>query len=456
MTTPLPAAGGPLLGSLGARLSALLAVQTIVALGAVCGAVYLVIAMSMSQRQMEVLTQKEAAMVELLKEHPAPADPVLVAHSLNDMLAGHDDFSLRIDDGAGRRIYERGPLLSGTPGRALRRDFVVDGAVGPSPFVLRGQLYLDTRTDAAMLTRLAWTLGVAAVAGAAAVSLGGYWLVRRSLGPLRQLVRQTASIAATGTGDRLDGAGQPEELQPLIAQFNALLDRASVAYRQLEHFNADVAHELNTPLSTLISSCEVALRRSRDKAALEDTLASNLEELRRLAGVVADMLFLSQADRGALARGQHVERLSSVAADVLDFHEAALQEAGLQARIVGEASATVDAKLLRRALSNLLGNATRYAAPGSIIEIRLQAAGTPQDAVALSVRNQGLPIAPRHLPHIFDRFYRADTSRAHADRNHGLGLAIVDAIAHMHGGATFARSDEQGTEIGWRFPARRP
>jgi two-component system heavy metal sensor histidine kinase CusS len=276
-------------------------------------------------------------------------------------------------------------------------------------------------------------------------------------------VEQTRSLSAQELHRRLDDSHQPQELRPLIAQFNALLDRLAVAYQQMEAFNADVAHELNTPLTTLISSCELALRKPRGEAELQEILASNLEDLQRMAGIVADMLFLSHADRGAEARRSHVPSLAALAEEVAEFHEASLQEAQLQVRIEGDAKAAVDERLLRRALSNLLGNATRYGRPGSTVAIEIgvepatPAAGNglwAHQHLRLAVRNAGVEIDPQQLPRIFDRFYRAEVARTHADRNHGLGLAIVAAIARMHDGEAFAESAHGATRIGLVLPVR--
>lgn len=143
--------------------------------------------------------------------------------------------------------------------------------------------------------------------------------------------------------------------------------------------------------------------------------------------------------------------LASLAHEVVEYHEAALQEADLQVRVQGDAQAQVDARLLRRALSNLLGNATRYATPGSCIEIQISMPQAGQ--VRLAVQNQGQAIAAEHLPRLFDRFYRSDAARSQADRNHGLGLSIVAAIARMHGGQAFAHSDRSVTSIGLSLPA---
>ena len=179
---------------------------------------------------------------------------------------------------------------------------------------------------------------------------------------------------------------------------------------------------------------------------MREVLASNLEELHRLTGIVNDMLFLSQADRGVGARRTGVASLASVAADVLDYHEAALADAALAAKVVGDAHGSFDVPLLRRALSNLLGNATRYARTGSIIQVNFST--VDEEHVLLCVTNYGDTIAPEILPHLFDRFFRADPARSHGQSNHGLGLAIVGAIARMHQGRPVASSENGVTSVG--------
>lgn len=430
--------------SLRSRLSRWLALQTMLGLGLVCAVVYVVIALTLSQRQDDTLTRKQATVEHLLTEGRGAHDLVGVRHLLNDFLAGHDELSLRLVDGQGLVILEtseRQPPLS----QSKRRTFDVRL---PADAGSSGQavLVLDMRTDEFLLDRLAWTLTVTALTGALVVSVGGFLLVRLGLAPLHRLVEQTRQVTAADLDRRLDGTGQADELQPLIRQFNALLDRLSVAYKQMEAFNADVAHELNTPLTTLISSCELALRKERSDEELRETLGSNLEELHRLASIIGDMLFLSSADRGVPARRGWTASLAALVKEVLEFHEAALLDAGLTAKVLGDAAAAVDARLLRRALSNLLGNATRYARTGSAILVRIQR--LEAGGVSIVVHNEGPSIEALHLPRLFDRFYRADPSRAHADQNHGLGLAIVAAIARMHGGQAVAESTGGATWIG--------
>lgn len=426
--------------SLGARLSLWLALQSLAGLGLVCGTLYLALDWTLAQRRHETLAQKETAVRELLAEGRAEHRPEELPHLLDDMLAGHGDLALTLTDGNGRAVFTR-PLPDGVQAPAHRFAVAVDGWPGP----VQAQLQLDPRADAALLRRMAWLLLLAALGGSAVVSLGGWLLVRLGLAPLRQLAAQAGRLDADTLARRLDGRAQPAELQPLIAQFNALLDRLATAYAQMEAFNADVAHELNTPLATLISGSELALRRTHSAAELQELLGSHLEELDRLAHIVADMLFLSRAQRGSSARRTQVASLAALAAEVAEFHEAALEEASLVLRIAGDATAAVDVGLLQRALSNLLGNATRHATRGSEVLLRIaQRAGRIQ----ITVENAGPAIAPEHLPRLFDRFFRADPARSQADQHHGLGLAIVAAIARMHGGGTLATSADGRTCIG--------
>lgn len=428
--------------SLRARLSRQFVLQTMVGLGMACAAVYVVIALTLTQRQDDVLQQKRTAVERLLQEGSTVHEEASIQHLLNDFLSGHEELSLIVRRADGTAVFEKDD--KGRPAEMSKRlGFVVKlPNLGDAA---SAELIFDKRNDDALLDRLAWTLFLAALAGSLGISIGGFLLVRKGLLPLRDLVRQTASLDASRLDLRLDGSGQPEEVQPLLLQFNALLDRLEAAYAHMEAFNVDVAHELNTPLANIIGTCEVALRRPRTAEELHEVLSSSLEELRRIAGIVADMLFLSHAERGARARRSRPISLAALTAEVIEYHEAALEEAELRAEVVGDASACVDTGLFRRALSNLLANATRYAQRDSVIEVRIS--GQPHGEVQVSVRNQGPTIPAEHLPRLFERFYRVDPSRTRADRNHGLGLSIVAAIATMHGGRAWADSGNGRTTV---------
>jgi len=439
------------IGSLGRRLSYWLALQSLAGLVVVCAVVYGATRLGFQARQSGELVQKQAQLRHLLAESSHEGDVATLKHKLDDFFVGHPDIALALTRADGSEFYRRS---TPTPIGDVRVARFALPAPAPEQGSLDAVLALDIREDAALLRRIGLTLAVAALAGTLLVSAGGFLLVRLGLRPLRDLVNQTRRLAADTLHRRLDGSAQPGELEPLIAQFNELLSRLELAYAQLEGFNADVAHELCTPLATLIGSTELALRKARDADELREVLGSNLEELQRVAGIVHDMLFLSQADRGASARRVPTPSLAALARQVSNYHEAALVEAGLALEIVGDAEGSFDIPLLQRALSNLIGNATRYAQRGTTV--RVEITGEPNGEVVLKVVNRGATIGPDDLPRLFDRFYRGDAARSHADRNHGLGLSIVAAIARMHGGRPLATSSAGTTSIGMILKARRP
>jgi two-component system heavy metal sensor histidine kinase CusS len=284
------------------------------------------------------------------------------------------------------------------------------------------------------------------------VAAGSYWHVRRALQPLRALAAQTRAISPRQLDQRLHLADPAEELLPWVEQFNELMARLEQAVSQLEAFNADVAHELRTPLAALIGHTEVALSRERPAEELRETMLCNLEEAQRLSAMVNDMLFLSQADRGANARRGARASLAALAAQVIEFHEAMAEDAGLAVRIEGDAEAAVDEPLVKRALSNLLSNAMRYAPRGSTLVVRIAPQAAEQ--VRVEVENAGETIAPQHLPRLFDRFFRADAARPDGQSHHGLGLAIVAAIARMHAGRPLAESCDGHTRVGFTLLAQ--
>ena len=269
-------------GSLGRRLSHWLALQSLAGLVVICAAVYAATQLGLQDRQTEALAQKRAQLQHLLIEAARDGDTGALKHKLDDFFIGHEDLSLRLEmpDGA---VFYRSPTAPPAGGEARRLQFEL-----PSPMsateVLIATLTLDVGDDTALLRRIGLTLLAAALAGALVISVGGFVLVRLGLRPLRQLVDQTRRLAADTLHRRLDGSSQPEELEPMITQFNELLGRLEQAYERVEGFNADVAHELCTPLATLIGSTELALRKSRSADELREVLASNLEELQRVAG----------------------------------------------------------------------------------------------------------------------------------------------------------------------------
>jgi len=427
------------------RLCRVLMWQTLLGMGLLCGGIYAATAMWVKAEQEAQLATKIGLLEELMRGAAMKGGETAMIDKLTLFAPRRPGSYLEVWRADGSLLYHDGPD-NAKPGPHWRsRTFAA--ALPHGMGTVSARFAEDCSREARMLTGLAITLVVATLAGAAFVGFGTTWRVRRGLQPLQLLARQTQAIAPDRLGERLQLREPVEELQPWIDQFNGLMDRLQRAYVQLEGFNADVAHELRTPLATVMGQTEVALSRERSSEALRETLTSNLEELQRLAALVNDMLFLSQSDRGAVARRGQAVSLAALAQQVVEFHEAPLAEAGLEVSVEGDVFAAVDEPLFKRAVSNLLGNAIRFAEAGSRIVIRI--APDAAEQVLVVVQNAGAVIAPQHLTRLFDRFFRVESSRPDSQSHHGLGLAIVAAIARMHAGRTVVESDGEGTRVGF-------
>ncbi|AKJ30702.1 heavy metal sensor histidine kinase [Caldimonas brevitalea] len=382
-------------------------------------------------------------------------------HHLDDVLIGDGEMRIWLmrDDGGVLYGGQRPPELTPRAGdrvQVRREDGLpMEGRRVrlPSTQVLPASelvVAVDTRPQAALLRRYRATIAMVCGLGVALTVLLTAWIARRSLRPVHRLSQEAASLSPTALAARLSPV-QTHELQLLVDAFNRALDRVEAAYGQLEGFNADVAHELRTPLATMINATEVALRRERSADELRETLQLNLEVLREQSALVNDMLFLAQADRGRLADSLTPTDLHSEAQRVAEYFEPLLEELQQRVQVEGGATALCNPALVRRALVNLVGNATRYTAAGGCIHVDVS---EHEGRVRLAVRNPGPPIPAESMPRLFERFFRANSARERSGSHHGLGLAIVRAIAVMHGGRTLAQCAEGWTEIGLEFPAQ--
>ncbi|WP_323121402.1 heavy metal sensor histidine kinase [Burkholderia alba] len=302
-----------------------------------------------------------------------------------------------------------------------------------------------------MLQHIGMTLA-ALIAGATLISLLLSRAVTRfGLEPLARLSREAAELSPANRRQRLQTDALPRELHDLATSFNGALERIEHAYERLESFNADVAHELRTPVSILIGQTQVALT-TRDRSAerMRQTLQSNLEEFERLRVIVNDMLFLSRSDRGERATDLTDVSLAAEVARMLDFLEMSFDDAQLRAELSGDARAPVDPSLFGRAMTNLLINAIQHSRPGDTIRVRIAPRG---EQVEVAVANPGEPIEPAARAHIFERFYRLEEARANSRENHGLGLSIVKAVAEMHGGTVFVTCSGGMNTLGFSVAA---
>lgn len=299
----------------------------------------------------------------------------------------------------------------------------------------------------ATFMRTLWTFVACA---AMATGLLGWIAASRGLAPLSAMRERAAAVTAEKLDQRLPVGAVPPELAELATTLNEMLGRLEDAFRRLSDFSSDLAHELRTPVNTLMTQTQVALSRERDAPHYREILESNAEEYERLASMISDMLFLAKAENGLALANREAVALAREVRDLFEFYEALADEKNILLQLAGTAVVQGDRLMLRRALSNLLSNALRHTPRGG--EVTVQISEEP-DAISLSVKNPGATIPPQHLARLFERFYRADPSRQHqGSEGTGLGLAITEAIVHAHQGSIVASSQAGINSFTIRLP----
>ncbi|AZF38309.1 Heavy metal sensor histidine kinase [Pseudomonas sp. R4-39-08] len=298
-----------------------------------------------------------------------------------------------------------------------------------------------------------YRLSVYILASIAAIvlALAGYLLVHRGLLPLRRLARHAQGIGVGNLAERLDGQGAPKELLPMIESFNTMLERLSKGFVQLGQVSTDMAHELRTPINNLLGETQVALQQQRSIESYQQLLASNVEELERLARMLDNMLFLARTDPASALRQRQALDAADEVERIADYFEGLAADAGMHIVVEGEGVIWAEPMLLRRALANLCANAIKYGSPGSKLSIQAIA---HDEGVNLRVSNHGETIPAEHLPRLFERFYRVDESRERSSQSNGLGLSIVATIMQLHNGGYSVTSEVGVTCFELFFPRR--
>ncbi len=269
-------------------------------------------------------------------------------------------------------------------------------------------------------------------------AFGASRLARRLTVPLERISAAAQSVGGTSLEKRIPLFSLDAELQEVTAVLNEMLTRLESAFAAQSRFVADASHELRSPLSNLRGTVEVALRRERTPEEYRQTLQVSLVEIERLSRLASDLLMLSRADTGRLIHEAGCD-LRQVAAEAVSAHLLRASEQHIALGLDGQEPLPVwgDADRLRQVLDNLLDNALRHAPTGS--RVRVQAQKDAQGYAAVQVSDSGTGLSQEDQDHIFDRFYRADSSRARqpggtGSGGMGLGLAIARTIAEAHGG----------------------
>ncbi|MCS6285084.1 MAG: HAMP domain-containing protein [Nitrospira sp.] len=296
---------------------------------------------------------------------------------------------------------------------------------------------------------------LAALAGAMLVAgwIGSRWLAREALTPVDALTATAEQISAPSLRTRMTLAAPYEEFDRLARVFNAMLDRLHHVFEGQRRFIADAAHEIQTPLTVMKGTIEVALQKSRTADDYRDALVTNLGQVERLGTLTRSLLTLAQfsGDRPPVALTPLA--LEPLVRDLIKELSPLAEDRKIQliSDLLPVPFVQGDAGRLTQLLINLLDNALAYTPPDGRITIRLKPL---PPHVVLQVEDTGTGIAPEHLPRLFERFYRADPARARESGGTGLGLAIVKEIAEAHGGTVVVESTPgHGTRFTVTLPA---
>ncbi|MFM7214158.1 MAG: sensor histidine kinase, partial [Verrucomicrobiota bacterium] len=282
--------------------------------------------------------------------------------------------------------------------------------------------------------------------------LGGWGLTTRAIQPIETISTAARRISEGHLSERIDVTDERNELGRLAGVLNTTFDRLEDAFERQRRFTADASHELRTPLTVMISEAQTTLSKPRSAEEYRETVETCLDEAQRMRRLTASLLELSRLDSERPASPSERTDLGALALGILDHLETSLAS-GRGLRFHRDcASAPLDGhpEALVQVVTNLVSNAIQHTPPGG--EVRVMTGSEGGEAV-LMVSDTGAGIAAEDLPHVFERFYRADRSRTGSEGHAGLGLAIVKAIVENHrGGIEVESTLGLGTTVTVRFP----
>jgi heavy metal sensor kinase len=330
-----------------------------------------------------------------------------------------------------------------------------------SPYTLIVLRSLHDQED--LLERAGYALIVAVPLALLLASIGGYFLARKSLTPVVRMSATAARIGAANLHERLPIANERDELGGLALVINGLLARLDTSFEQQRRFMADASHELRTPIAILRSEAEVALSEPEtSNAELRESIAIFKDETKRLTGIVEDLFMLARADAGQYKLTPKGFYLDELASEVARAVRTLIGEKGLtlQTDAAEEMPFRGDENLLRRLLLNLVDNAIKHTPREGAVTISCK---REANRYIITVSDTGEGITAEVQPHIFDRFYRADSSRSRTEDDSagltsgaGLGLSIARWIAEAHNGTLeLLHSSEAGSVFQLILPAPR-
>jgi two-component system, OmpR family, sensor kinase len=284
----------------------------------------------------------------------------------------------------------------------------------------------------------------------ALVFFTGFFLSRVILRPLDRIVNTMRRITSRNLSERIENTGPRDEISRLSDTFNHMLSELEKSFSAQKRIVEDVSHELRTPLTIIRGEMEVALKRVRSSEEYKSVVQSSLEEVNRISRIVEHLLLLARFDSHAVKLDFERISLSELINDILGDINVLIRQKTLSVKPMVEKDLFVNADRLnlRRAILNILDNAVKYTSEGGVITVSLH---KDVSGIALAVKDTGIGIAKEDLGRIFDRFYRADSSRS--KQGFGLGLSLARTIFNVHTAQITVSSElGEGTTVTVIFP----
>ncbi len=313
----------------------------------------------------------------------------------------------------------------------LRLVTIMIERTGADPLAI--QVAAPTEPTRRVLRQFAVVLLVLFVMVLSIASYGASFIAGRALRPVDDIVARVRAIRTSQLGERLDLATGSEELDRLVETLNDMLDRLDESMRGARRFAADASHELQTPIAAMRAAVDLCLAGGPNAPSVNVIAFDLLVEIERLSVLVRDLRLLALADGGHLLDRTESVDLNAIVNECRDIAHAVAEPNNIvvSADILAPMTVTGSAQHLQRALLNVVLNAVKYSPDGSTVHLT---AGRLDDEAVLVVADEGCGIDAEDLPHIFERFYRADLARSRDTGGSGLGLAIADQIVRSHGG----------------------